>query len=526
MHSSEYDKQMIASGEWKSLFPIDQIEMSVSGEWHHRDLDAHGKGFIALYMLANGMTREDAIIALANQENIKLSDTDVPKNGNLITYTKEDIEPHPSIEQPVREIMDAVKSPRHNFAIASFLVTLSVCLSGSYVTPDSGGALGLYYIAFAKAAGGKGSYGTLPSQILAQVDTDLTHISVGGMATPQSIQALLNDFDECNLKYFESPESGEFFDNLRDARSSTFGVRAPLRSAWNSEFIRGTSTKKKADSCPDCGYPNLNLWCAMTATQARDMMIDRKTAIDGLLSRISFITTTGTSQNAMAKEKWFMSNDVVTRLKNISKSNMEQIEEGKKMDTHDNAGRTLKVRVGRKGTIGISDDAWVLAKQIETENLKKVHELSEIGQEVMASLVGRHYEKSMRVASLIAAYDCAHEPDTEWVIQTHHLEWALRWELVHIENLTEISGIASEENDHAKLKKSILMAIDSIGPSKRVAEYWVKYRDMRMTNKGALRTAKPIEIKQALLDLEESGEIMMRNDTVTGKDQRLIRRTA
>jgi hypothetical protein len=268
----------------------------------------------------------------------------------------------------------------------------------------------------------------------------------------------------------------------------------------------------------------------MTATQANDMMNDRKTAIDGLLSRISFITTSETTQNHSASlNDWQISKDMFSRLKILSERTLLNMGRCKKENQNILAvnpdGRANKIFIKREKAIGISDQAWAYAKQLENDLRKETMEHEENGQTVMASLVGRLYEKSMRVASLIASYECALLPENEWEICVDHIKWAVMWERSHIDSLKDIATIAAEENDHAKLKKSILMAIDSIPPEKRINEYWVTHSDMRQTNKGSLRKAKPYEIAQALIDLEDARMIETQiTEEIKGKKVKRMRR--
>jgi hypothetical protein len=181
---------------------------------------------------------------------------------------------------------------------------------------------------------------------------------------------------------------------------------------------------------------------------------------------------------------------------------------------------TIKIGVNRK--IGMTEEAWKFAKKIEAEARLEALDVEASGNEVMASLIARLYEKTMRVASLVAAYECANKSEEQWIIDVHHLDWARNWERVHIDNLREVSSFAAEESEHAKLKKSILAAMDAVPMERRVNEYWVKYADMRRTNKGSLRNAKPYDIIQAIIDLEESN--IIETDAEPGKRPRIMRK--
>jgi hypothetical protein len=215
----------------------------------------------------------------------------------------------------------------------------------------------------------------------------------------------------------------------------------------------------------------------------------------------------------------------MSKLKNLSKRTIEQLTEHRKKEGGAMEENTLKIRVGEHKRIKISDEAWQLAKEIELKCREDVDQLTESLQDVMASLVARLYEKTMRVASLIAAYEFANLKEDDWVINQSHLDWAYKWERSHLDNLKEIAAIASEESIHSKLKASILLAIDSIPPIKRKGGEWVSYSDMRVTNKGSLRAAKPLDIYSAILDLEEAGIIATDRDNQPTKKPRLLKRS-
>jgi hypothetical protein len=469
--------------------------------------------------MANGKTREEAI-ACWKEQYISLRENESP--GMTFEFSPRvivrDATPHHSIADLVDVIMGAAKSPRRNLAIGSVLCLLSSLMAGSYVSPDSDGALQLYYLVHAKAAGGKGSYGSIPSTIMMMIDPVLERML---MLIPSSVQGFLNTLDDCNARLLECPEAGEFFDNLKDKRSNVYALRPMLRSGWNSEKVIGTQPKKKSDSCPTCGYPVLTMWCAMTATQASETMSDRRTATDGFLSRISFITTAETIQNE-TRSTLVLPEESMQKLRSIARRLVVKIEEGKNNKNTSNPESSSYIQVSMQRKIGISNEAWILAKALEEETRLEAIHLEETGNEVMASLMARLYEKTMRVASLIAAFECASLPEEQWIIQKSHIEWARDWERIHIDNLKEVSAFAAEESEHAKLKKSILVAIDSVPMEIRVNEYWVKYADMRRTNKGNLRNAKPHEIIQAIIDLEESN--IIETDAEHGKRPRIIRK--
>jgi hypothetical protein len=515
---SEFESYLFVSGRWKELFaetsdPSTMPTFSFGGAWTYF-VGGHivsGRGILSLHDAVFGEGHAKALEKLSKKFNTPLEMDPLDTQPFTFEAQTRDAYPHPSLEPFVREILASVKSPRTNFAIGAALVAISALMAGCYVSPDSDGPLQLYYLVHAKAAGGKGSYGTIPTRILQLVDKDL--LEYVAMAAPSSQQALLNEFEECNKRLIESPEAGEFFESLMDKRSIIYAMRSKLRSAWNSERILGTSTKAKKDSCPTCDYPVLLFWCAMTATQAKETMEDRNTATDGFLSRLSFLTTKETGQNSSSRP-FFLSAPILDALKALAWRTIMAIEHGvsnaktEKQDKNE-SGRNMQIRISLDKRIKIGKQAWDFAKELEKKCQAEVKELEDADNDVMASLVGRLYEKAMRVATLVAAFEGAlyKLPEDEWEVDLSHLQWGYNWERMHVDNLREVSAIASEESEHARLKKSIILAIDSIAPEKRSKDGWIQYSEMRRTNKGNMRKAKPAEIQQALLDLEESGKI-------------------
>lgn len=346
---------------------------------------------------------------------------------------------------------------------------------------------------------GKGIFSAIPSMLLNKI------MPLIGLDEVQSSHALIRSLRDCNARIMAKNEIGTLFvASTEDMwKNDLLGAYC---SAWSGEKISGKVTKDKNESIEGVDFPLLCIWGGCTTAQFKDLLDNKNFNKGGLFYRVDFILA-----QAVNKEK--SKPDVDDKKFNphimeIIDKKLKDVEaaynEGKAKDPLDLTGQVM---IMPKKLVKISKEAKDKLDELKIKYKNLAVDLEEQQEGVMAGIINRLYEKICRTSSAIAMFESDEYPAK---ITEEIVVWANQHHLDLIESLKMFAKIANHDSNHAKLCESIMQALHRIcgdDTSKKI-----QYKQLKLTNIGQIRGAKPMDMTQALIDLMEMGKILIEKE--------------
>jgi hypothetical protein len=115
---------------------------------------------------------------------------------------------------------------------------------------------------------------------------------------------------------------------------------------------------------------------------------------------------------------------------------------------------------------------------------------------MLASAWIRLAEKALRTATLLAI------AANRSTVELDDLIWGHHWHAELVDQIASRATICDAVSDHERLCKSIIQALLGLGGA-------ASRNEVRLTNVGALRGSSPREVSEALVDLAETGALVV-----------------
>jgi hypothetical protein len=373
----------------------------------------------------------------------------------------------------------------------SFLSMISFATHKSPIYPHMPSPLSNYTVLVGNSGVGKGFFSTWPRQLILDNNPEIGKIFI---QEPQSTHALLRILNECNAGIICKSEVGNLF-LARETEAIKNDLISSLCSVWSGEFLAGKESKKKEDSLPPVHYPLTCLLGACTKQQFIAMLNNQNFSLGGLFSRTDFVLSDEVSNKDIEISEGFQIDE---RINAMVARKLERLKN--KLDS----SKTLAgdIFLVPENDIKITQEAKEYLRKLKEKYKNYVLKNEQEQNFTLSSIYARFFEKICRMSCAIALWE---SDDNKPCVNLEIVKFAQFHYQDLIGMVFSLSSAANYETQNGKLAANILEAIKKLTNGERNKK--VTLSDIRKTNMGLLREAKPQDIRAAIETLEQTEQI-------------------